>query len=153
MKYNFDFPIYDEITEDFKDITALYMRNSPLDSAKDTNEIEVQYEALKQYCIDNEVSNPVIFIDDNYMGADANRPAYQAMLNQLKSGNIKKVIFFSADRIGRAPFVVINFFKDCQKYKFDFYVIKDNFDSKDRESFNSIVSVITDFQKLPKFCY
>lgn len=153
MEYNFDFLIYKESTEESDNITALYMRNSPLDSAKETNKIEVQYEALKQYCIDNEVSNPVIFIDDNYMGADANRPAYQSILKQLKNGKIKKAIFYSIDRIGRTPSVVTNFFKDCQKYKFDFYVIKDNYNSKDRKSINTILSVITDFQKLPKFDY
>ena len=113
----------------------------------------MQYEALKQYCLNNAVSNPVIFIDDNYMGADVNRPAYQAMLKQLKSGKIKRAIFYSADRIGRTPSVVTNFIKDCQKYKFEFYVIKDNFDSKDRKSINTILSVITDFRKLPKFSY
>ena len=153
MKYNFDFPIYKDSTEESDNITALYMRNSPLDSAKDTNEIEVQYEALKKYCLNNNVQNPIIFIDDNVLGADAKRPAYQSMIKQLKSGKIKKAIFYSADRIGRTPSVLINFFKDCEKYKFDFYVIKDNFDSKDRKSLNTILSVITDFQKLPKFGY
>ena len=151
MKEKFDYPLYDEITEDLDNITALYIRNSPLDSEKETNKIEVQYEALKKYCLDNNVQNPVIFIDDNVMGADAKRPVYQAMLKQLKSGNIKKVIFFSADRIGRTPSVVINFFKDCQKYNFNFYVIKENFDSKDRKAVDTILSVITDFQKLPKY--
>ena len=73
MKYYFDFQIYDEI--------------------------KVQYEALEQYCLNNAVSNPVIFIDDNYMGADANRIAYQAMLKQMKSGKIKRAIFYSDDRI------------------------------------------------------
>ena len=153
MKEKFDFPLYDKITEDLNDITALYMRNTPLDSAKETNKIEVQYEALKKYCLDNNVQNAVIFIDDNVLGADAKRPAYQAMLKQLKSGKVKKVIFYSAASIGRTPSVVTNFFKDCQKYKFDFYVIKDNFDSKDRKSINTILSVITDFRKLPKFSY
>ena len=153
MKEKFDFPLYDEITEDLNDITALYMRNSPLDSAKESNKIEVQYEALKKYCLDNNVQNPVIFIDDNVLGADAKRPAYQAMLKQLKSGKVKKVIFYSAASIGRTPSVVTNFFKDCQKYKFDFYVVKDNFDSKDRKAINTILSVITDFQNLPKFSY
>lgn len=153
MKYNFDFPIYDESTEKSDNITALYMRNSPLDSEKETNKIEVQYEALKKYCLDNNVQNPVIFIDDNVMGADAKRPAYQSMLKQLKNGKIKKVIFYSADRIGRAPSVVINFFKDCLKYNFNFYVLKDNFDSKDRKVLNTIISIITNFQNLPKFGY
>ena len=153
MKEKFDYPLYDEITEDLDNITALYMRNSPLDSEKDTNKIEVQYEALKQYCLDNNVQNPVIFIDDNVLGADAKRPVYQAMLKQLKSGKIKKAIFYSVDRIGRTPSVVINFFKDYQKYKFDFYVIKDNFDSKDRKALDIILSAITNFQKLPKFDY
>ena len=151
MKYNFDFPIYDESTEDSDNITALYIRYTELESAKESNDIDVQYEALKQYCIDNAVSNPVIFIDDNYMGADANRPAYLAMLKQLKSGKIKKAIFYSADRIGRTPSVVINFFKDCQKYNFNFYVVNENFDSKDRKDIDTILSVITNFQKLPKF--
>ena len=95
----------------------------------------------------------MIFIDDNYMGADAKRPAYHAMLKQLKSGKIKKAIFYSADRIGRTPSVVTNFFKDCQKYKFNFYAIKDNFDSKDRKAIDTILSVIINFQKLPKFSY
>ena len=153
MKEKFDFPLYDEITEDLNDVTALYMRNSPLDSSKDANKIDLQYKALKQYCLDNNVQNPVIFIDDNVLGADAKRPAYQAMLKQLKKGKIKKAIFYSADSIGRTPSVVTNFFKDCQKYKFEFYVIKDNFDSKDRKAVNTILSVITDFQKLPKFGY
>ena len=153
MKEKFDFSLYDEITEDLNDVTALYMRNSPLDSSKDANKIDVQYKALKQYCLDNNVQNPVIFIDDNVLGADAKRPAYQAMLKHLKSGKIKKAIFYSADSIGRTPSVVTNFFKDCQKYKFDFYVIKDNFDSKDRKAVNTILSVITNFQKLPKFGY
>ena len=153
MKEKFDYPLYDEITEDLDNVTALYMRNSPLDSAKDSNKIEVQYEALKRYCLDNNVQNAVIFIDDNVLGADAKRPAYQAMLKQLKGGKIKKAIFYSAASIGRSPSVVTNFFKDCQKYKFDFYVIKDNFDSKDRKAVNTILSVITDFRKLPKFIY
>ena len=30
MKEKFDYPLYDEITEDLDNITALYMRNSPL---------------------------------------------------------------------------------------------------------------------------
>ena len=152
MKEKFDFPIYDEFTEDLNDITALYIRYSELETAKESNDVGVQYKALKHYCLNNTVSNPIIFIDDNYMGADANRPAYQAMHKQLKNGKIKRAIFYSADSIGRAPSVVTNFFKDCQKYKFDFYVIKDNFDSKDRKALNTIISVITNFQNLPKYC-
>ena len=150
MKEKFDYPLYDEITEDLDNITALYMRNSPLDSEKETNKIEVQYEALKKFCLDNNVQNPLIFIDDNVIGADAKRPVYQAMLKQLKSGKIKKAIFYSADRIGRTPSVVVNFFKDCKKYNFNFYVIKENFDSKDRKAINTILSVITNFQNLAK---
>ena len=153
MKYNFDFPIYDEITENLDNIAALYIRYSELELAKESNDIKVQYEALKQYCIDNAVSNPVIFIDDNYMSADANRPAYQSILKQLKSGKIKKAIFYSADRIGRTPSVIINFFKDCQKYNFNFNVIKENFDSQDRKALDTILSAITNFQNLPKFGY
>ena len=150
MKYNFDFPIYKESTDESDNITALYIRYSELESAKESNYIEVQYEALKQYCIDNAVSNPVIFIDDNYMGADANRPEYQSILKQLKNGKIKKTIFYSVDHIGRTPSVVTNFFKDCQKYKFDFHIIKDNFDSKDRKTINIILSVINDFRNFDK---
>ena len=115
--------------------------------------MKVQYEALKHYYLNNAVSNPVIFVDHNYMGADANRTAYQVMLKQLKSGKIKRAIFYSADRKGRSPSVVTNFFKDCQKYNFNFYVIKDGFDSTDRKKLNSILSVITNFQNLPKFGY
>ena len=153
MKEKFDYPLYDEITEDLDNITALYIRYSELELAKESNDVGVQYKALKQYCLDNAVNNPVIFMDDSGMDADIFRPAYQTMLKQLKKGKIKKAIFYSADSIGRTPSVVTNFFKDCQKYKFDFYVIKDNFDSKNRKAINIILSVINDFRKLPKFSY
>ena len=149
----FDFPIYTKVEENLENVTALYIRFSSIEKSKDTNAIQVQYDALRQYCSENNVQNPVVFIDDNFMGADRKRPAFQIMMEQLKSGRVKKVIFYSVDRIGRTPAIVTNFLKDCQKYKFDFYVIKDNFNSKDRKSLNTILSVITDFQNLPKFGY
>ena len=44
MKAKFDFSLYDEIAEDFNDITALYIRYSELETAKESNDIAVQYE-------------------------------------------------------------------------------------------------------------
>ena len=153
MKEKFDYPVYDEITEDLNDITALYIRYSELEIAKESNDVVVQYKALKQYCLNNSVDNPFIFIDDNYMGSEAKSPAYQTMLKQLISGKIRKVIFYSVDRIGSAPTTIIDFLFDCQKYNFNFYVIADGFDSTNRKELDSILSVITNFQKLPKFGY
>ena len=153
MKEKFDFPVYDEITEDLNDITALYIRYSEHESTKESNAVRVQYKALKKYCLDNAVNNPVIFMDDNGIDADIFRPAYQTMLKQLKSGKIRKVIFYSIDRIGSAPTTIIDFLFDCQKYNFNFYVIEDGFDSTDRKELDKILSVITNFQKLPKSGY
>ena len=121
--------------------------------ANGSNDVGVQYKALKQYCLDNAVNNPVIFMDDNGMDADIFRPAYQTMLKQLKSGKIRKVIFYSVDRIGSAPTTIIDFLFDCQKYNFNFYVIKDGFDSTNRKELDKILSVTTNFQNLPKVGY
>ena len=146
----FDSPIYTEMEENLENITALYIRYSAIEKSKDTNAIKVQYDALKQYCSENNVQNPVVFIDDNFMGADGKRPAYQIMMEQLRNGKIKEVIVYSVDRISSIPTGVINFFKDCAKYKFQFFIMKEKFDSRDRETFNTILSALITFQNISK---
>ena len=146
----FDFPVYTEMEENLEDVTALYIHYSAIEQSKDTNAIKVQYDALKQYCSENNVQNPVVFIDDNFMGADGKRPAYQIMMEQLRNGKIKEVIVYSVDRISSTPTGVINFFKECKKYNFCFYVIKEKFDSCDRETFGTILSALTIFQNISK---
>lgn len=146
----FDFPIYTEMEENLKNATALYIRYSAIEQSKDANAIKVQYDALKQYCAENNVQNAVVFIDDNFMGADRKRPAFQTIMEQLKSGRIKDVIIYSVDRISAISTGIINFLKDCEKFKFRFYIVKDKFNSRDRETFNTILSALITFQSLSK---
>ena len=146
----FVFPIYTEMEENLENVTALYIRYSAIEQSKDTNAIQVQYDAMRQYCSENNVQNPVVFIDDNFMGADGKRPAYQIMMEQLRNGKIKEVIVYSVDRISSTPTGVINFFKDCEKYNFRFYVMKEKFDSRDREAFGIVLSALTTFQNISK---
>ena len=42
MKYNFDFPVYNENADESQNITALYIRCSELASEKESNDIKVQ---------------------------------------------------------------------------------------------------------------
>ena len=146
----FDFPIYTEVEENLENVTALYIRYSSIEKSKDTNAIQVQYDALRQYCSKNNVQNPVVFIDDNFMGADGKRPAYKTMMEYLKNSKIKEVNIYSVDRIAGVPTGIINFFKDCEEFKFQFYIIKEQFDSRDREIFNTILSALITFQNLSK---
>ena len=142
----FDFPIYDKIDSSLSDITALYLRVSTDMQAQDGYGLDVQYSALYKYCIAYELSNPVVFIDDGYTGVNSNRPAYQKMLELMNKGKIKFVITYSLDRIGRTQMLILKFLKeDCERAKCDFLAVKDNVDSRSKQTYGILISILSIF--------
>ncbi|MBD5631852.1 MAG: recombinase family protein [Clostridia bacterium] len=142
----FDFPVYDKIDTSLTDITALYLRVSTDMQAQDGYGLDVQYSALYKYCTAYELSNPVVFIDDGYTGVNGNRPAFQKMLELMSKGKIKFVITYSLDRIGRTQMLILKFLKeDCERAKCDFLAVKDNVDSRSKQTYGILISILSIF--------
>ena len=85
-----------------KKITALYERLSRDDlSAGDSVSIEIQKAILEKYAEDNGFTNIRHFSDDGVSGTLFSRPGLDALLEEVRAGNVATVIFKDQSRIGR----------------------------------------------------
>ena len=91
-------------------ITALYCRLSVEDlkegkngeKADESNSIQTQKMILLQYAKQNHFPNPTFFVDDGYSGVDFdNRPGFQQMLAEVKTGRVGTIITKDLSRLGR----------------------------------------------------
>lgn len=142
----FDFPVYDEIDDSMTDITAMYLRVSTDMQAQEGYGLDFQYAAIKKYCQAFDIPNIVVFVDDGYTGMNEDRPAFQKMNALMKQGRVKFVITYSLDRIGRTQMIILKFLKErCEQYKCDFYAVKDNVDSRSKQTYGILISILSIF--------
>lgn len=145
-KITFDYPLYDEITDDDDEITAAYLRVSTDTQAQEGYGLDVQYAAIKRYVEAYGIKNVFIFTDDGYTGMNEVRPAFSAMSKLMKEGRVKFVITYSLDRIGRTQMIILRFLKEqCEAAKCDFYAVKDNVDSRSRQTYGILISILSIF--------
>ncbi len=145
-KITFDYPLYDKITENDDEITAVYLRVSTDTQAQEGYGLDVQYGAIKRYVEAYDIKNVFIFADDGYTGMNEIRPAFSAMTKLMNEGRIKLVITYSLDRIGRTQMIILRFLKEqCEKAKCDFYAVKDNVDSRSRQTYGILISILSIF--------
>ena len=144
-KLAFDYPLYDKIGDE-SDITAVYLRVSTDTQAQEGYGLDVQYGAIKRYIEAYDVKNAYIFIDDGYTGMNERRPAFSRMQELMNEGRVKLVITYSLDRIGRTQMIILRFLKEnCEKAKCDFYAVKDNVDSRSRQTYGILISILSIF--------
>jgi len=83
-------------------ITALYERLSKDDEQKNESvSIAHQKQMLEQYARKNGFPNIRHYTDDGVVGTVFNRPGLNAMLEEVKAGNVATVIIKDQSRIGR----------------------------------------------------
>lgn len=74
-------------------ITALYCRYSRDDGQETENaSITHQRALLKEYAESNGLTNLHYYADDGYTGTDFNRPDFQRMMNDVKSGLVSTIL-------------------------------------------------------------
>lgn len=142
----FCFPLYDEIDEEYGDVTAIYLRVSTDMQAQDGYGLDFQFEAIKKYVLAYEIKNPVVFVDDGYTGMNEARPAFITMNKMMEEGRINFVITYSLDRIGRTQMIILRFLKEkCEKCHCDFLAVKDNVDSRSKQTYGILISILSIF--------
>jgi len=83
-------------------MTALYCRLSRDDElSSESNSIVNQKAILTRYAEEHGFGNPRFFVDDGVTGTVFNRPGLNAMLEEVKAGNVATVIIKDQSRIGR----------------------------------------------------
>ena len=103
---------------------ALYARQSI--EKKDSISVESQLE----YCrYETHGETCVEYTDKGFSGKDTNRPGFEKMMNDIRTGNIKRVIVYKLDRISRSILDFANMMELFQKYHVEFVSSTEKFDT------------------------
>ncbi|GFH43038.1 recombinase [Lactococcus hodotermopsidis] len=88
--------------EQLQDITVVYCRLSQDDgNAGDSDSITNQKQYLGDFAINENLQNPIYFVDDGYSGTSFNRPAIQKALALVESGKVRNFLVKDLSRLGR----------------------------------------------------
>lgn len=104
---------------------AVYSRQSV--DKKDSISIESQIEFCKK-----ELNGPEevkVYTDRGYSGKDTNRPAFEEMMGDVKSGLINKVVVYKLDRISRSTLDFANIIYVFKKNNVEFVSTTEKFDT------------------------
>lgn len=121
--------MYNEQTVQGK-ITALYCRLSKEDfDTGESNSIVHQKEILTKYAKDHGFGNTRFFVDDGVSGTLFSRPGLDALLDEVRSGNVATVIIKDQSRIGRDVLEVGLLKRTFDEYDVRFIAANDNLDT------------------------
>ena len=115
-------------------ITALYCRLSRDDELSgDSNSIVHQKEILSAYAKKHGFSNIKFYVDDGYSGTNFNRPDFQKMLEDVKSGIIGTIIVKDMSRFGR-DYIMVGYYTEIMlpQSEVRFIAVNDNVDSENQ---------------------
>ncbi|NLY20785.1 MAG: recombinase family protein, partial [Tissierellia bacterium] len=104
---------------------AIYARQSV--DKKDSISIESQIEFCKKEFDETEAYKT--YIDKGFSGKDTNRPAFENMMNDIRAGQIEKVIVYKLDRISRSTLDFANIINTFKKYNVEFISSTEKFDT------------------------
>ena len=111
-------------------ITALYERLSHDDErAGESVSIENQKRILEDYALKNGFTGIVHFTDDGVRGTTFKRPGLDAMLDEIRAGNVATVIVKDQSRIGRDVVEVGLLKRTFDEYNVRFIAANDNLDT------------------------
>lgn len=114
-------------------ITALYVRLSNDDKLDgESNSIAMQKKILERYCREHGYSMIRYYDeDDGYSGTNFNRPGFQRMLADIKSGKVARVIVKDMSRLGR-NYLEVGMYTDVlfPSFGVHFIAVNDGVDSK-----------------------
>ena len=130
-------------------LTALYERLSHDDErAGESVSIENQKRILEDYARKNGFTNIRHFTDDGIRGTTFKRPGLDAMLDEIRAGNVATVIIKDQSRIGRDVVEVGLLKRTFDEYHVRFIAANDNLDTANGFDIMSIFRDVINEQTL-----
>lgn len=123
---------------------AIYARQSV--EKKDSLSIESQIQLCK-----NEIAGEAyrIYQDQGYSGKNMERPGFQALLRDVRTGQIAKVIIYKLDRMSRSLLDFANLIALFKQYDVDFQSTQEKFDTSTPIG-NAMLSITMVFAQLER---
>lgn len=100
--------------------TALYIRVSTEDQAREGYSISAQKEKLTAYCVSQGWNIVGMYIDDGYSAKDLERPEMKRMIRHIKQGSIDCVLVYRLDRLTRSVSDLYKLLELFEKYNCKF---------------------------------
>lgn len=125
-----------------------YTRKSVYSDTSDST--EVQYKLAVNYCnIHYENYEIIKYEDEGYSGASTQRPDFNRLISDIKSGFLDVVICYKLDRISRNIRDFSNFYAMLEELNVDFVCLKDNIDTSTNlgRTMMYISSVFSQFER------
>lgn len=97
-------------------ISALYIRVSTEEQAREGQSIETQIDKLSAYAKFQGWQNVEVFLDDGESAKDMNRPAMKRLLKLIKAGKVAVVATMAVDRLSRNLLDMLQFVELCEKH-------------------------------------
>lgn len=123
---------------------GIYARVSSQDQRTETQTIP-----LKDYCgrMNYEVHRE--YIDHGFSGKDNNRPAFEELLADIRSGKINCVICYKLDRVGRSLKHLLNLFEEFKNRGVHFISLSQNINTNTPEGrmFLKMLMVLSEFER------
>jgi DNA invertase Pin-like site-specific DNA recombinase len=105
---------------------ALYCRVS---TGNQTTGLEAQVRALRDYCSRNNITDYILYEDENQSGTKHSRPALDRMMKDVHDGFIEKVIVYSFSRYARSVTHLLRALADFKRLDVGFVSITENIDT------------------------
>jgi len=123
---------------------GLYARVS-----KEEQNIETQLVALRDYCQRNSFEIVKEYLDNGISGATDNRPSFNALLSDMRTGNINCVLVYKLDRIGRSLQHLLNLFEEFQNRGIEFISLTQNINTSTPEGkmFLRMLMVLAEYER------
>ena len=123
---------------------VLYARTSMLDQNSDT-----QLVALREYCsrMDYEIASE--YIDNGFSGKDDKRPNFERLLAAVRANEIKCVMVYKLDRIGRSLKHLLNLFEEFKNRGVEFISLTQNINTSTPEGkmFWQMLGVFAEYER------
>lgn len=111
-------------------IFANYGRKSVYSDKSDS--VDNQFRMAREYAdmhFPGQVDNFLHYSDEDFTGANANRPDLQRLINDIKSGLINVLIVYQLDRLSRDVRDFANIYATLEEYGVSFVSVKENIDT------------------------
>ena len=99
-----------------KRIAGLYIRVSTEDQAREGFSLGEQKQRLKDLCKYKGYEIYKIYEDAGISAKNTNRPAFQEMMKDMRSGNINIIVAYKLDRLTRSVYDIESLIKELEKY-------------------------------------
>ena len=123
---------------------VLYIRTSTTDQNTDT-----QLVALQDYCRRMDYKIADTYIDAGYTGKTEQRPEFERLLSDVRSGKVRCLCVWKIDRIGRSLRHLLNLLEELQNRGVEFISATQNINSLSPEGrmFWQLLCVFADYER------